>query len=79
MGWTETATEMERTFMFHDFTEAFAFMTRVAAVAEEMNHHPDMAIAWNRVTLRLTTHSAGHTLTALDRALAAKVDTLAAQ
>ena len=79
MPWIETTTDMEQTFVFRDFAEAFAFMTRVAAVAERMNHHPDMAISWNRVTLRLTTHSTGHMLTDLDRALAAAVDTLARQ
>ena len=68
---------MERTFVFRDFTEAFAFMTSVAAVAQELDHHPDMTISWNKVTLRLTTHSAGSTVTELDRALAARVDALA--
>ena len=70
---------MERTFVFRDFTEAFAFMTSVAAVAQELDHHPDMTISWNKVTLRLTTHSAGSTVTDLDRALAARVDTLATE
>ena len=79
MTWQESPTAMERTFVFRDFTEAFAFMTRVATIAEEMDHHPDMTIAWNKVTLRLTTHSAGSTVTELDRTLAARVDTLAAE
>ena len=79
MAWQESPTSMERTFVFRDFTEAFAFMTSVAAVAQEMDHHPDMTISWNKVTLRLTTHSAGSTITELDRTLAARVDTLAAQ
>ncbi len=79
MAWQESPTSMERTFVFRDFTEAFAFMTSVAAVAQEMDHHPEMTISWNKVTLRLTTHSAGSTVTELDRALAARVDTLATQ
>ena len=79
MAWQESPTSMERTFVFRDFTEAFAFMTSVAAVAQEMDHHPDMTISWNKVTLRLTTHSAGSTVTELDRALAARVDALATQ
>lgn len=79
MGWTDTSGALERSFEFRDFTEAFAFMTQVAEVAEEMDHHPDMSISWNKVTLRLTTHSAGHTVTDLDRALAARADTLAAR
>ena len=79
MAWQESPTSMERTFVFRDFTEAFAFMTSVAAVAQEMDHHPDMTISWNKVTLRLTTHSAGSTVTDLDRALAARVDTIATE
>lgn len=79
MAWQESPTSMERTFVFRDFTEAFAFMTSVAAIAQEMDHHPDMTISWNKVTLRLTTHSAGSTVTELDRALAARVDTLATE
>ena len=79
MAWQESPTSMERTFVFRDFTEAFAFMTSVAAVAQELDHHPDMTISWNKVTLRLTTHSAGSTVTELDRALAARVDALATQ
>lgn len=77
MSWAETPTSLERTFVFRDFTEAFAFMTRVAGVAEELDHHPDMSIAWNKVTLRLTTHSAGSTITALDHELASRVDAVA--
>lgn len=77
MAWQESPTSMERTFVFRDFTEAFAFMTSVAAVAQELDHHPDMTISWNKVTLLLTTHSAGSTVTELDRTLAARVDALA--
>ncbi len=79
MTWQESSTSMERTFVFRDFTEAFAFMTNVAAVAQELDHHPDMTISWNKVTLLLTTHSAGSTVTELDRALAARVDALATE
>ena len=79
MNWSETPTSLTCTFVFTGFTDAFAFMTRVAAAAEEMDHHPDMTISWNKVTITLTTHSAGSTVTELDRALAARVDTLARQ
>ena len=79
MNWSETPTSLKCTFVFTGFTDAFAFMTRVAAAAEEMDHHPDMTISWNKVTITLTTHSAGSTVTELDRALAARVDTLARQ
>ncbi|MCW8837043.1 MAG: 4a-hydroxytetrahydrobiopterin dehydratase [Rhodospirillales bacterium] len=60
-GWREGAARdcIERSFMFADFAEAFAFMTRVASVAEEMNHHPEWTNAYNRVDIVLTTHDAG--------------------
>jgi len=75
MAWTETsspdgATALHGVFQFADFAEAFAFMTRVALVAQELQHHPEMTIAWNRVTLTLTTHDAGHAVTDADRELA---------
>jgi 4a-hydroxytetrahydrobiopterin dehydratase len=70
MAWTESDGALHGVFQFADFAEAFAFMTRVALVAQERNHHPDMAISWNRVTLTLTTHDAGRTVTEKDRELA---------
>jgi 4a-hydroxytetrahydrobiopterin dehydratase len=48
-----------RTFTFADFSEAFAFMTRVALLAEKANHHPEWSNVWNRVEITLTTHDAG--------------------
>ena len=74
MEWVETPTGLEATVVFADFAAAFAFMGRVAVEAEAMGHHPDMAISWNRVTLRLTTHDAGGRVTELDRRLAARID-----
>ena len=70
MAWTKTDNSLHGVFQFADFAEAFAFMTRVALVAQERNHHPDMSISWNRVTLTLTTHDAGRTITQKDRELA---------
>ena len=75
MAWTETASPdggsaLHGVFQFADFAEAFAFLTQVALVAQERRHHPEMTIAWNRVTLTLTTHDAGHTVTDADRELA---------
>lgn len=50
---------IERTFIFKDFSEAFAFMTRVALLAERHDHHPDWSNVFNRVSVRLSTHDAG--------------------
>ncbi len=72
--WTESASSLERTFTFADFSEAFSFMTRVAFVAEKMNHHPDWSNVWNKVTIKLSTHDAGNTVTEKDRKLAAAID-----
>lgn len=60
-------------FTFTDFAEAFALMTKVAAVAEELGHHPDMAISWNRVTISCSTHEAGGIVTDRDRDLANRI------
>ena len=65
-----------RDFKFEDFAEAMGFVNRVAAAAEEANHHPDILIhGWNNVRLTLTTHSAGK-LTDNDRAMAERIDGL---
>jgi 4a-hydroxytetrahydrobiopterin dehydratase len=55
----EARDALTRIFMFADFSEAFAFMTRVAMVAEKMDHHPEWSNVWNRVEIFLTTHDAG--------------------
>jgi 4a-hydroxytetrahydrobiopterin dehydratase len=68
-GWTSDGTAIERTFRFADFSEAWAFMSRVALLAERHDHHPDWRNAWGRVDIRLTTHDAGG-LTEKDVALA---------
>jgi len=70
-GWTEVDGALERTFTFGDFAGALAFVSRVAELAEAENHHPDIAIHYNRVTLRWWTHSAGG-ITDRDRELAAR-------
>ncbi len=67
---------LRREFVFADFTEAFAFMTRVAFVAERLGHHPDWSNSYNRVVIRLTTHDAGSVVTDNDRAMAAAIDEL---
>lgn len=74
--WTEADHALRKTFRFADFSEAFAFMTRVALLAEQMNHHPTWTNTWNRVDIELRTHDAGNTVTEKDRALAAAIDKL---
>lgn len=75
-GWTLTGEEISRTFVFSDFPEAIAFVTRVAFAAEAADHHPDIDIRWNKVTLTLSTHSE-NALTEKDTDLASTFDTLA--
>jgi 4a-hydroxytetrahydrobiopterin dehydratase len=73
--WTLEQQKLYRKFVFEDFNSAFGFMTRVALVAEAMNHHPEWSNVWNRVEIHLTTHDAGG-LSALDFQLAARIDGL---
>lgn len=73
-GWSGTVDEgIEKTYQFEDFAEAMRFVNRVAGIAEELQHHPDIAVQWNRVTLRIVTHSAGG-VTQNDLDLAARLD-----
>lgn len=74
--WQETDNKLTRTLTFADFSEAFAFMTRVALLAEKMDHHPWWSNVYNNVTIELTTHDAGNTVTDRDRALAQAIDAL---
>jgi 4a-hydroxytetrahydrobiopterin dehydratase len=77
-GWTlgSDGGSIARTFEFRNFSEAFAFMTRVALAAEKMDHHPDWSNVYKTVHIRLNTHDAGG-LTALDIELAGEIDRLA--
>lgn len=75
-GWQVRGGKLWREFRFADFAQAFAFMTRVAALAERLHHHPDWSNAYNRVTVELVTHDAGG-LTALDIELARQMSALA--
>jgi 4a-hydroxytetrahydrobiopterin dehydratase len=72
--WTEANNNLNRSFTFKDFTDAFAFMTRVAFVCEKMNHHPEWTNVWNKVEIRLSTHDAGNIVTDKDRKLAKAID-----
>ena len=74
--WTEQNNKLKKSFVFKDFNEAFGFMTRVAFLAEKMDHHPTWTNTWNRVDIELSTHDAGNTVTDLDRKLAEAIDKL---
>lgn len=76
--WTEQDNSLHRRFTFRDFSEAFAFMTRVALEAEKMDHHPRWTNVWNTVDIWLSTHDAGNIVTDRDRALAGRIDGLIA-
>jgi 4a-hydroxytetrahydrobiopterin dehydratase len=79
MSWKEENNSLKKTFTFKDFSEAFAFMTRVALVAEKMNHHPNWSNVWNKVEVTLNTHDAGDIVTDKDRKLAEAIDKVSGQ
>ena len=76
-GWQRHGEVISRTFQFKDFPAAMTFVNAVAQVAEQVQHHPDIDIRWNKVTLALTTHDVGG-LTEKDFAMARQCDALAA-
>ncbi|HEY2614824.1 MAG TPA: 4a-hydroxytetrahydrobiopterin dehydratase, partial [Chthoniobacterales bacterium] len=71
-GWSVANGNLHRVFEFKDFSAAFGFMARVALAAEKMDHHPDWSNSWNKVTVDLSTHSAGG-ITRNDLDLAGKI------
>jgi len=75
-GWERQDDAIVRVFETADFAGSVDLVNRVAPVADEMNHHPDLSISWNRVTVSLSTHSQGG-LTESDFALAERIDELA--
>ena len=77
-GWKEAGNKLYRKFQFKNFSEAFAFMTRVALEAEKMDHHPLWTNVYNSVEVWLSTHDAGDMVTDKDRKLAKKIDALVA-
>ena len=74
--WEEKNNKLYKKFQFKNFSEAFAFMTRVAIEAEKMDHHPLWTNVYNTVEIWLSTHSAGDVVTEKDHKLAKKIDTL---
>ncbi|SFU10052.1 4a-hydroxytetrahydrobiopterin dehydratase [Algoriphagus locisalis] len=76
--WKEEDNKLKKTFKFNDFQEAFGFMTRVAFLAEGMQHHPNWSNVYNIVEIELTTHDSGNTVTEKDRELAKAIDKILA-
>lgn len=74
-GWTRVGNELRKTIECADFVHAIGLVTSIAFLAEKLDHHPDIDIRWNKVTLVLSTHSAGG-LTDLDFTLAEQIDAL---
>lgn len=69
-NWTKNNDALHAEFTFKDFIEAWAFMSEVAMTAEKMNHHPNWSNVYNKVTIHLSTHEAGNTVTKKDEDLA---------
>jgi 4a-hydroxytetrahydrobiopterin dehydratase len=75
-GWRQEGEALVRDLKFNDFAEAMGYVNRVADLAEEVNHHPDILVhGWNQLRLTLTTHSAGK-LTENDHEMARRIDAL---
>ena len=77
MAWEEKNNALYKAFTFKTFTEAFAFMTRVAFAAEKMDHHPTWHNTYNKVEIWLNTHDKGNIVTDKDRLLAETIDKIA--
>lgn len=76
MSWKEEENKLVQHFEFKDFSEAFAFLSRVALLAEKHNHHPEIQNTYNKVSLSLTSHDAGNKVTDRDINLAKAIDKL---
>ncbi len=74
--WTIENNNLCKIFYFNTFSEAFAFMTQVAMLCEQQQHHPSWSNTWNRVEIRLTTHDAGNSITKKDECLATAIDAI---
>lgn len=74
--WKEENNALVRTYEFKDFNECWGFMCRAALVIEQHNHHPEWSNVYNKLTVKLTTHDAGNTITEKDRELAKAMDKL---
>jgi 4a-hydroxytetrahydrobiopterin dehydratase len=75
-NWSVSDNKLYRKFIFADFSAAFAFITRVAMIAEKLNHHPTWSNTWNTVEIWLSTHDAGNIITDKDELLSVEIDKL---
>jgi len=76
--WNEENNKLKKNFEFESFIDAFAFMTKVAMIAEKMDHHPFWTNVYNNVSIELSTHEAGDVVTQKDRDLAEAIDQIQA-
>lgn len=74
MNWTTKDNKLTKEFVFNDFIEAFAFLSKVAIAAEKQNHHPEIYSVYNKVKISLQTHDAGNVVTEKDYTLAQTID-----
>lgn len=74
--WNTKDNKLEKEFIFKDFVAAFAFLTKIAIVAEKQNHHPEIYNVYNKVKISLQTHDAGNTVTEKDFTLAKTIDSI---
>lgn len=74
--WQEQNNSLVQEFVFKDFKEAFVFITKVAGLAEEMDHHPTWTNTYNKVMIKLCTHDQGDIITEKDRLMAEEIDKL---
>jgi 4a-hydroxytetrahydrobiopterin dehydratase len=74
MEWTEKENSLRKTFTFKTFGQAMAWMVNASYIIEKMDHHPEWTNVYNKVTVKLTTHSEGNTITDKDRKLAEALD-----
>jgi 4a-hydroxytetrahydrobiopterin dehydratase len=75
-GWIETDGVLTRQFELTNFVDAFGFVTQVALIAQRHDHHPDISISWNKVTISTTSHDAGNAITDRDHRLTEAIDKL---
>jgi len=73
LSWDISEKNLSKTFVFEDFAVAFAFMTDVAKIAEELDHHPDWSNSWNTVEISITNHQAGG-ITEVDLYMCARIE-----